>query len=181
MIMLYLTLIEEESYRETFIRIYNSYRLPMLHVAVSVLGDVDLAEDAVHNAFIKVAENIHKLDFTRDAKALLCTIAKNEAILIYRKSSRERSFVEDNGVAMLRRQNSVEEDYEAKAEVENVAQDIAQLPDDYAAIFTLRFRYQFKTREIAALLGLSDDVVRKRLQRMKQTIEQLRNKGEWQR
>jgi len=53
---------------------------------------------------------------------------------------------------------------------------VAQLPEDYASIFTLRFRHQMKTREIAALLGLSDDVVRKRIQRMKQVIEKMHDR-----
>jgi len=179
MIMIYLALIEEESYHETFVRVYNKYRLPMVHVAMSVLDDFNLAEDAVHNGFIKVAKNIQKLDFARDVRAFLFTVAKNEAISILRKLNKERTFIEKNSQCLHREQISIEEDYENKADAENVAQYIAQLPDDYAAIFTLRFQYQFKTKEIAALLDLSDDVVRKRVQRMKQRIEKLRDKEEW--
>lgn len=179
MMMVYFALIEEQSDREIFERVYNKYRLSMMHVAMSVLADPDLAEDAVHNAFVKVAYNIHKLDFTRDARALLYTITKNEAISMCRRMNRERVFVENNGQCIYRKQNSIEDNYENKVDVENVAQYVAQLSDDYAAVFTLRFRYQFKTKEIAALLGISDDAVRKRVQRMKEAIERLRDKEEW--
>lgn len=176
MIITYFTLIEEESDREKFERVYKEYRLQMLHVAASILKDNSLAEDAVHNAFVHVAENISRLDFGRDASALMYTIARHEAISILRKVSSEQQFIENSGRLICPGRTSTEASYEYKAEVESIARYVAQLPEDYASIFTLRFRHQMKTREIAALLGLSDDVVRKRIQRMKQVIEKMHDR-----
>ena len=152
----------------------------MIHVAMGVLSDHYLSEDAVHNAFIKVANCIARIDFSSDVRPLLYTIAKNEALTLNRKRAKEQALAEQSiQQALYGHQLSVERDYENKAEVESIAQYVAQLPDDYSAIFTLRFRYQFKTKEIAYMLDLSDDVVRKRLQRMKQAIEKLIEEEGW--
>ena len=53
-------IIDEEDDRRKFVVLYEKYRCLMMTVASSILIDNYLSEDAVHEAFIKVAKNIDK-------------------------------------------------------------------------------------------------------------------------
>lgn len=82
--MIYLMMIDSENDKRKFVILYEKYRHLMLKVAYDVLRDNYLAEDAVHEAFIKVAKNMEKIGET---KRYLITITKNSTIDIYRKRS----------------------------------------------------------------------------------------------
>ena len=178
MIMLYLTLIDSQSDRELFEEIYMKHRYSMLHTAMRILKDHDLAEDAVHNAFLNLAKYMYRIDFNKDVGALMNKIVQNCALSILQKRSKEYSIFQDADIKPYLNRTTVEEQYESKAKLEEVAEYIAQLPEEYSTIFSLRFRFQFKTKEIAEIMGLSDDIIRKRISRMRQSIEFLRDQGE---
>ena len=61
MLQLFLTLIEEETEKERFERLYYRYQDLMYCFAVEILRDEHLAEDAVQEAFFCVARNFRKV------------------------------------------------------------------------------------------------------------------------
>ena len=58
--MIYLMMIDAEEDKQKFAILYETYRHLMMKVALNVLKDTFLAEDAVHEAFIKIAKNMGK-------------------------------------------------------------------------------------------------------------------------
>ena len=58
--LVYLQMIETPDDRSKFEIIYLEYRDYMYRVAFAILHNVEDAEDAVHYAFVKIAENIKK-------------------------------------------------------------------------------------------------------------------------
>lgn len=172
MLMLYLAIIDNagDSDKDIFVRLYREYRLKMLHVAYGIMHDKFLAEDAVHNAFLKVAQNMNRYDFTRDAGALLVTITANCARTILRKESREYAGLNNSSVQRISNYSDIERDYENKSRIERISRAIAELPDEFPTIFILKFKYRMSSKEIASYVGLSDDVVRKRIQRLRKII-----------
>lgn len=56
--MIYLMMIDGEEEKRKFVILYEKYRCLMLKVACNILQDNFLAEDAVHDAFMKIAGNI---------------------------------------------------------------------------------------------------------------------------
>ena len=59
--MIYLMMIDAEEDKQKFAILYETYRHLMMKVALNVLKDTFLAEDAVHEAFIKIAKNMEKI------------------------------------------------------------------------------------------------------------------------
>ena len=59
--MIYLMIIDSEENKRKFVVLYEKYRYLLMKVAYDVLGDNYLAEDAVHEAFIKVTKNMEKI------------------------------------------------------------------------------------------------------------------------
>jgi RNA polymerase sigma-70 factor (ECF subfamily) len=58
----YLQMIETPQQRSDFEKIYLTYRGLMFHIANNILQNDEDAEDAVHNAFVAIAENIQKIE-----------------------------------------------------------------------------------------------------------------------
>lgn len=59
--LIYLSLIDGEEDKSKFEQLYLSYRHLMHHVALGILKDHHKAEDAVHEAFIRIEKNFFKI------------------------------------------------------------------------------------------------------------------------
>lgn len=59
--LLYLQMLETPEEKSLFEQIYLEYRGLMYHVAYEILHNDQDAEDAVHQAFVKIVENIKKM------------------------------------------------------------------------------------------------------------------------
>ena len=90
--MIYLQMIESEDDKVRFEEIYLKYKSLMFYAANKILHNEQDAEDAVHIAFIKIAENIKKIDVLDCPKtrSYIVTIVENKAIDIYRRKSRHK-------------------------------------------------------------------------------------------
>ena len=172
--MFYLMMIDTEEDKRKFAILYEKYRYLMLKVAHDVLGDHYLAEDAVHEAFIKVALNMGKVGDvnTQETKRYLITITKNATIDIYRKRSirmRREIFVDEVG------ENEVPLTY-VETDVDNRVLDILKnLPVKYRDVFLLKYSSKMDNDEIADLLKISEGTLRQRLARGKEMIQEAVN------
>ncbi len=76
--------------------LYRLYEQEMYRVCVAVLGDSFSAEDAVSESFLKlirIRDSIKKPD-SAETRHLCIKTARNTAINMYRKRSRERKYYE---------------------------------------------------------------------------------------
>lgn len=155
----YLNLIETEENKDKFETLYLKYRKQMKKISLKILGDDALAEDAVHNAFLKIISNLDKFDEAdcQKTKNLIVIIIRNVSIDMYRKRNREfeKTDILDNEL-------SNETDFSA-LQVENILKEIEALPKIYSDILLLKIEYDYKDKEIAEILGVSTNTVSKRL------------------
>lgn len=79
--LVYLQMLETEADRTKFEEIYHLYRDLMYVTAFSILHNEHDAEDAVHQAFIKVADNIKKIDDPKCPKSRFYIVAITENIM----------------------------------------------------------------------------------------------------
>ena len=61
MVLVYLSMIEGPEDRNKFEIVYQQYKSLMYYVAYRILREERDAEDAVHNAFVRIAEHIEKI------------------------------------------------------------------------------------------------------------------------
>ena len=88
--LIYLQMFDTPKDRSKFEQLYLEYRGLMFYVADQILHSEPDAEDAVHQAFLSVAENIEKIGDPScpKTKSYLVTIAENKAIDLYRRRKR---------------------------------------------------------------------------------------------
>lgn len=173
MIALYLSLIDSDESKDKFEELYLKYRKQMKKIAFKILGDDGLAEDAVHNAFLKIISNFDKFKEIdcQETKNLIVIIIRSVSIDIYRKRNREFEKTD-----ILDKEISTETDFSA-VQVETVLKAIEALPEIYCDILLLKIEYDYKDKEIAEILGTNVNTVSKRLERARKQLKQQLLKG----
>jgi RNA polymerase sigma-70 factor (ECF subfamily) len=172
MLAFYLALAQDENDRDKFEQIYIKYRRLMLSAAYKILGDAELSEDAVHNAFMRILNNLGKLgevDSPR-TRSYVVIVAENVAKTMYMQRRRTVSLEDEELPGSV---DDVASEYEDKSSAEYVAAVIARMPEKYGAVLILKYLNGLGDREIASSLGLSDAAVRKRLQRAREMLKTL--------
>ncbi len=79
-------------------RLFLLYEQPMYRVAYSILNSVWQAEDAVSLAFVKLSENIDRIDEpeSEKTKRYVKKIIRNTSIDLYRKNKRESKYLKSS-------------------------------------------------------------------------------------
>ena len=167
--MFYLALIDDETDREMFLRLYYEHRDEMFFYAERILGDRMLAEDALQEAFIKIAKSIGRLDFSRSPRALMLTVVRNTALSIKNKNRSEEMLSDpdsypDASSAML------EDNVRLRVSNQRIADIVESMSDIYAEVFRLRYGHDMTYQQIAAILGISVQTAKKRAQRVRDEI-----------
>lgn len=160
--------------------LYLQYRSPMYRVALSVLRDSSLAEDAVQQAFLKIFQNFEKLDLSdcNKTRSFIVILVRNTAIDLYRRRRREGviSF-EDLERPLPDRQDLPEDRAIARMEGEELCRCLGEMEERYANLLMLRFYHGYQNKEIAELLGMSQAQVALGIYRGKQKLAQMMKGG----
>ena len=161
MMSLYLSALDTEDSRSLFEQWYIQYRQTMYAVAYGILHNREDSEDAVHQAFMNLAEHFEKARSIPETeiKAYIIIITRNTAINFYRKNKAEAEHVtvlEDDS-------KTVDVDFFAHIEYDALVKAISGL--------FLRYLQEFSPKEVSDMLGISAVSVRKRTERAKKLLQ----------
>ncbi len=161
--LIYLQMIETEEDRSKFEAIYHQYRLLMFSVANKILNNPHDAEDAVHQAFVSIIDNLDKIGEVDcpETKSYVVIITEHKAIDIIRSRkhlSREELIDALHGIEVpLPGDNGL-------------ADAMAKLPARYREVLLLRFDNGYSTKEIAKMLGMTEGSTQKLIWRAKEAL-----------
>lgn len=177
MFFLMMTDIDTPENKRKFVILYEKYKFLMQKVAMDVLHDSYFAEDAVHNAFMKVAKHMSDIGEadSLSTKRYLITITKNAAIDIYRKRNAQihkEIYIDELGEGELPLTYM-------ETDIDNHILDVLKnLPVKYRDIFLLKYSAKLENREIAEICGIQEVTVRQRIVRGKVLLEEALRKLE---
>lgn len=167
---LYLSMVESAGDKSKFEEIYNTYKQTMFYVANRIIRDEYLAEDIVHKAFLKIINNLDKINEINchKTKGFIVIIVENISIDFYRKRKRENNLSFDELEIYL-------EDIKSSNDFvpNEVEEAILKLPLNYLIVFKLRFSHGYGYEEIAQVLEISEVNVRQRISRGKKKLEEI--------
>ncbi len=168
--LIYLSLLDKEEEISKFELIYNTYKNTMYYIAHNILNDSYLSEDAVHEAFLRIINNLEKIEEvdSKKTKGLVVIIVKNISIDIYRKNKKEREqFTLSDDLEKYNDRTKYD-----RNDLDDLEIAISKLPQNYRQVFILKYAYDMTDVEIGQVLDIKPDNVRKRISRGK---EKLRN------
>jgi RNA polymerase sigma-70 factor (ECF subfamily) len=158
--------------RDKFEFIFRKYNRLMLYKAYGILHDYHLAEDATSEAFIRIHKNIHKIDDPEDKKsiAFIMTIVKNISLTMLKK---EKSHFTEEYDEELQDDFNLEESTISQLSSELIYQTVDKLGEEMKSVFLLRYAHELSHKEIARILGISENNVTVRLHRAKKKLAEL--------
>ncbi len=166
MMICYLQMLDTPEEKVRFEQIYQRYRGLMYHVANNVLHNGQDAEDAVHNAFLRIIRHFSRFQNApaQDLAPLLVVITKNEAISVLRKRKDVVPLDDWDGFA---------ETSESIASYHALVESFTCLPQTYRAVMEMKLLSGCSDGEIAARLGLSKTAVSTRISRGRQLLRDI--------
>ena len=166
MLICYLQMLDTPEEKIRFEQIYLKYRGLMYHVADSVLHNRQDAEDAVHNAFLRIVKQFSRFQNipVKDLAPQIVVIARNEATSLLRKRKDEAPLEDQEGLA---------EPPESISDYHALVDSFARLPRTYRAVLEMKLLLGYSDGEIAARLGLSKTAVSTRVSRGRQLLRNI--------
>ncbi|WP_298024831.1 RNA polymerase sigma factor [uncultured Dysosmobacter sp.] len=169
--LVYLQAMGNDSDRTRFEALYLAYRGLMFHMADRILRNEQDAEDAVHQAFLKLAERMELVpeSLGPQTRALAVTIAERKAIDLYRAKRRHPTADLDE----------VPLSYEQALPADGtLAGAMAALPPRYREVLLLKYYNGYDSGEIAGFLDTTPENVRQIITRAKKKLAaELRERG----
>lgn len=173
--------IENQDDRLRAERLYEQYRYLLYSEAYKILQDKHLAEDAVQQSFIKIINNLHKIDEnncprTRNFLVIICV---NVAKSIYNKSlylNKQDYAVEDIDTDIADNRNGPLDILVDKDSVKQITGAIEALSPIYRDALLLKRAYGYSLKEIAELLEIPEETVKKRLARARKKLSRVLEK-----
>ncbi|MBR5535935.1 MAG: sigma-70 family RNA polymerase sigma factor [Clostridia bacterium] len=159
--------------------LYSVHKNIMFAEAYGILQDEILAEDAVGEAFFRIVKNIDKIKMTDSVKirSLLVIVCRNVAINMYNKRKREYGLITKTEESIVC--EATPEDIVIDREsVKEIAKIILEMEPIYKDVMIMSKFYNINRKDIAQMLGITEETVTKRLQRAKAHIKKCLERSE---
>lgn len=176
MIYIYLSSLDTDEEKNYFEEIYLKYKEKMYGIAYSILNNVQDSEDAVHQAFLSIADNFQKILKIpcQDLSSYIVIIIRNTSINIYNKNKKTA----EHSSELSEDQKAIDIDFFENIDYEQLVLVISHLPDKYKDILFLHYINGFSCKEISKMLDISVDNVWKRIERAKKSLKKALEEGE---
>lgn len=150
--------------------LYYLYVKPLKYFVLRTAKSSLLAEDVVHDTFIKIWENRDKINAEQPFKPYLYTIARRHLLNLLKRAQHEVSIMEEMKKSSVSEENATELliDYTESSSIFSEA--INSLPEQRKEVF-IRCRIQGLTYKQAAVeLGISESTVNNQMVKALKTI-----------
>ncbi len=170
MLGFYLSLVDTEEEKNIIEELYDKYERLMFSVAYRILNDSYKAQDAVHEAFLRIIKNFSRISFenSKKTKAFVVIVVRNISI------------------DMIKAQKKTEQ-YEISLDIDHIDRDaqkmfqrlerrsldelLNKLPQELKEVIFLRYIAEFDIETIASTIGISPQGVYARIRKARKIIK----------
>lgn len=166
MLSIFLAALESAADKERFVQIYEACHNRVEQTVMRILKNQHDAEDATQNTFMQVIRHFERIYEIPNERILfwVVSIAKNEALSIYRKRQKMVQFEEWDAVAA------------AAASVTDYNELVVlftKLPGSYRLALEMTYLLGYSGKEIADRLGISESAVNTRISRGRTLLREI--------
>lgn len=182
-LMLFAQLVETEADRDKLTWIYENDLDAMLYTARKYVGAYQAEEDVVHDAILKIIDNLAHIDPEEAAKTrnYVCVIVRCCAIDWLRKRKKyEEAEFDAAADALESTEPSPVDALLTKEGYDRLVRCIRALPDNYRTVCELKYLHGCKEREIAEILHITPKNVSVRAVRAKKKLVKMLTEGDSQ-
>jgi len=173
--IVYVSMLENSSDQDVFQKLYDENRQKLYHIAYKILHNEADAEDAVHTCFVKLAAKFAKYrHLPYENLVMLCnTIVKNAAKDIAREYTKETHFYDEFGLGECQIADAAPDVLEQliqQYDSDLIMQALMELTEEEREFLMLQYVLEQKPKDIAKLLDMPPQAVRKKMLRCRQKL-----------
>ncbi|MDN5203010.1 RNA polymerase sigma factor [Fulvivirgaceae bacterium BMA10] len=149
---------------------YDTYKRKLMGICLRYASNHFDADDIFQEAFIKIFENLKQLNEPKALDIWVKQIVVRTAINFYHDAQKTRQHLDHEEV------NEPNEDYQKIMDemgANQLVKLINQLPDGYRMVFNLYVLDGYKHREIAEMLGISENTSKSQLRDAKSHLKKM--------
>lgn len=175
---MYLSMLETDSDRDVFQKLYDENRQKLYFIAYKILHHEADAEDAVHTCFVKLADHFARYRHLPygDLVKLCCTIVRHAATDTAREYAKKGNFYGEDGSGEDQLSDlspDVLDQIIVRYENDLIMHALMQLTEEEREFLHLQYALDFKPKEIASLLGMPPQAVRKKMLRCRHKLAKI--------
>ncbi|WP_186786208.1 RNA polymerase sigma factor [Paenibacillus agilis] len=130
-----------------------------------------MTEDIIQESFLRVIKYFPKVCDSEKLKAWLKTVIKNTTLNYLKKEKRARECIENDILDHIAIIEGVEREFELKAMIEVVEKYLIELKPEYRQLIELRWKEEMSHKDIANMLGISEQKAKYTLCRARKSIK----------
>jgi RNA polymerase sigma-70 factor (ECF subfamily) len=137
-----------------------------------MIGDKVVAEDIVHDVFLKFFQNVDRIKSKEKINFWLFTTARNEIYGFYRnrKIRLDQFNVEDCDSIEIESAENIEDELDKKEINQIINTELNSIPFEQKEVFILKEYGGLSYKAIAALLETNEELVKSRLYKVRQKL-----------
>lgn len=172
MLFIYISMLEDNEDKPIFMVLHDEYSSVMYNKAYAILKDSALAEDVVQESFIRIIKNFDKVIKKKcpQTRKYFVNIVRTISIDVYRKRKKQYAISFDEFEETIIDEFANTEDILEESEMEAF---LLQLPKSYFTILSLKYDDGYTYKEIADILYISEENVKKRLLRARNKLREI--------
>ena len=151
---------------ERVLRVYGNL---LFRTSLMILGNASDAEDVVQETMIKYMQKAPKFESDDHEKAWLLTVATNKCKDLLRFRMR-------HPVADIEQINEFIRDNDGEAKDSGILEALMLLPEKFRIVLLLYYVEEYRTEDIAKIIGKSASAVKMRLQKGRRLLEEIYRK-----
>lgn len=153
--------------------VYERFAGRMFRLCLRYLKQEMEAEDAVVEGFVKVFRKMDTFEFRGEGslEAWISRIMVNESLMMLRK---RKNFVSVDANEAIQLDSGLQTDSHVRAE--DLYEMVRQLPEGYRTVFNLYAIEGYPHKEIAAMLGISENTSKTQLFKARAALQKLLEK-----
>lgn len=156
--------------REAVKLVYELFYKDMFRIVYSLTRNYELAEDACHEAFVKLLERVDELRDVAKVRPWLIRVALNEAWHMLRDQKR-LSPTDTNHLNLSSASHNGPEETAVRNDENQIIWSLVQrLPLQHRSIIVMRYTLAMGIEEISAILEIPAGTVKSRLSRALETL-----------
>jgi RNA polymerase sigma-70 factor, ECF subfamily len=156
--------------RAAFGQLMHRYTGAVYNLAYRMLGNVEDAEDAVQEIFLRAYTRLASFDRERRFSTWLLSIGSNYCIDRLRRRRYTWLTLDDMAFSLPSRDRGPERSALEREQQAVVQRALQQLPDNYRTVTVLRYWNDLSYEEIAQVTGLTESTIKTRLHRARHML-----------
>lgn len=161
--------------KQALVRLLTRTRNTVSCIALAIVKDLDASEDVTQDVFVQVWQQLHTLKNSASFLPWIRQLTRRRALNYLRTNKvKERLSSEEaeHLLASYSTYQSTEQEFERNEQNLLVRHLLLQLPTESHELVLLYYREDQSSAHVATLLGMPEATIRKRLQRVRESLKE---------